>query len=120
MPNAADFRDPDHECSRAELPRELYRGSARSPSPNSTGHAEPAAEQADGAAGPKSQFSAAALRHRILQMLTGEGERPRASGEPSMVSEATNGLILAAVGAFGPLERGVWRWWEDNKAEIKR
>ena len=120
MPNAPDFRDPGHECSRAELPREPNRGSARSPSPNSTGHAEPAAEQVDGAAGPENQFSEAALRHRILKMLTGEGERPRASGEPSMVSEATNGLILAAVGAFGPLERGVWRWWEDNKAEIKR
>ena len=53
-------------------------------------------------------------------MLTGEGDRPRASRSRFRLSKVTNGLILAIKEAFGPYKKHVWVWWEEHKAEMRR
>ena len=57
-------------------------------------------------------ISSDALQMRLVSMFTGEDERPRASGEPRAISQATNGLILDA-------NEAVKSFWKARKNEIR-
>ena len=96
----------------AEILHATNEGVATPPGATVGAHADRTAADVDAPSGLGNQLSSDALRMRLVCMLTGEGERPQASGESGGVPQATNGLILDALEAARS-------FWKARKNEIR-
>ena len=128
----------DQGCSASprtlhKVPEAIVPTAAASPAPCELRAAHPQGEFAEnvskGAASPRAQvdqaaaeagspvcgptsFSAASLAARLVEMLFGDGERPKASGEAPAAEKVTNNLIITAKEAVGSL-------WAARREEIR-
>ena len=111
---ASRKRQASERCGqRAEGRSSIHMADSAAPGPSQSPDGENHPRRPESPNQPAAAFTTAALILRGTAVLTGEGERPRASGDVHTASEATLVLILAICVAAEKL-------WKDREMEIRR